>query len=181
VHLNPYGRDAVLLAADLANDPPSGREELVRRCREAGLVVDRTASDDLERTRDLLDRWRGIVDAPDPATRAVLTNGLLAESCGHPRLTDHANSTEHADRGYHLHFRDADLPVGRVLCSLIAMGTALHLAGRGMHRLGRCAVDDCDRVFADVSRTGRQRYCSTACANRDAVRRHRAREPSHER
>ncbi|MFD0851655.1 CGNR zinc finger domain-containing protein, partial [Actinomadura adrarensis] len=27
----------------------------------------------------------------------------------------------------------------------------------------------------DTSRTGRQRYCSQRCANRDAVRRHRAR------
>jgi predicted RNA-binding Zn ribbon-like protein len=54
------------------------------------------------------------------------------------------------------------------------MGTALHLAGRGMHRLGRCGVEGCERVFADVSRTGRQRYCGTVCSNRDAVRRHRA-------
>jgi predicted RNA-binding Zn ribbon-like protein len=30
-------------------------------------------------------------------------------------------------------------------------------------------------VYADLSRTGRQRYCSPTCANRDAVRRHRAR------
>lgn len=174
MHLNPYGRDAVLLAADLANDPPSGTAQLVDRCRAAGLVVEGTADDDLERTRDLLARWLRIVDAADPAERAELTNGLLAEFCGHPRMTDHA------DDGFHLHFRDADLPVGRVLCSLIAMGTALHLTGRGMHRLGRCAVGGCDRVFADVSRTGRQRYCSTACSNRDAVRRHRTRETSHE-
>ncbi|MCD2189108.1 CGNR zinc finger domain-containing protein [Actinomycetospora soli] len=180
MHLNPYGRDAVLLAADLANDPPAGRRELVDRCRDAGLVVDATAEDDLERTREVLDRWVRIVDAPVAAERAERTNELLAEFCGHPRMTDH-DSTEHADGGYHLHFRDADLPVGRVLCSLIAMGTALHLAGRGMHRLGRCAVEGCDRVYADVSRTGRQRYCSTACANRDAVRRHRSREQAHER
>lgn len=175
MHLNPYGHDAVLLAADLANDPPSGPAALVERCRAAGLFVEATADDDLERTRDVLARWVRIVDAADPAERAVLTNELLAEFCGHPRLTDHAGD------GHHLHFRDADLPLGRALGSLLAMGTALHLAGRGMHRLGRCGVDGCERVFADVSRTGRRRYCSTACANRDAVRRHRAREPSHER
>ena len=63
MHLNPYGRDAVLLAAELANDPPSGRVELVDRCRDAGLVVDATADDDLERTHDLLERWVRIVDA----------------------------------------------------------------------------------------------------------------------
>ena len=62
-----------------------------------------------------------------------------------------------------------------LLRSLVSVGTPLHLTGRGMHRLARCAVDGCADVFADVSRTGRQRYCSASCANRDAVRRHRGR------
>ncbi|WP_311256759.1 CGNR zinc finger domain-containing protein [Microbacterium sp. ARD32] len=44
-----------------------------------------------------------------------------------------------------------------------------------MHRLGRCAASPCENVYADVTRNGRQRYCSVRCANRDAVRRHRAR------
>ncbi|GIH23509.1 hypothetical protein Aph01nite_18190 [Acrocarpospora phusangensis] len=65
-------------------------------------------------------------------------------------------------------------PLGAVLFALISVSTALHLLGRGMHRLGRCAVPECTVIFADTSRTGRQRYCSQPCANRDAVRRHRA-------
>ncbi|WP_346107966.1 CGNR zinc finger domain-containing protein [Nonomuraea maheshkhaliensis] len=44
-----------------------------------------------------------------------------------------------------------------------------------MDRLGRCAADGCTAIFADTSRTARQRYRSHPCANRDAVRRHRAR------
>lgn len=169
MHLNPYGRDAVLLAADLANHPPDTPAELERRCRTAGLAVERAVTgDDLERAREVLARWVRMVDTPGPPERAALVNDLLAEFCEHPRLTDHVGD------GWHLHFREHDLPVGRVLGSLVAMGTALHLANRGMHRLGRCAVEDCPRVFADVSRTGRQRYCATTCANRDAVRRHRA-------
>lgn len=169
MHLNPYGRDAVLLAADLANRPPVTPAELERRVGEAGLVVERAAGrDDLALALAVLERWVRVVDTPEPAARAALVNDLLAEFCGHPRMTDHVGD------GWHLHFRDHDLPVGRVLASLVAMGTALHLAGRGVHRVGRCAVDGCAQVFADVSRTGRQRYCATACANRDAVRRHRA-------
>ncbi|MEV6212989.1 CGNR zinc finger domain-containing protein [Kitasatospora sp. NPDC051914] len=58
---------------------------------------------------------------------------------------------------------------------MFAVGTAQHLVGRGMHRPRRCAVAECTTIFADTSRTGRQRYCSQRCANRDAVRRHRAR------
>nr|BFE82193.1 hypothetical protein GCM10020093_047940 [Planobispora longispora] len=61
-----------------------------------------------------------------------------------------------------------------MLSALISVGTALHLVGRGMHRLRRCAAGECATIFADTSRTGRQRYCSQRCANRDAVRRHRA-------
>ncbi|MEV0531662.1 CGNR zinc finger domain-containing protein [Kitasatospora sp. NPDC050463] len=33
---------------------------------------------------------------------------------------------------------------------------------------------ECTTIFADTTRTGRQRSCSQRCANRDAVRRHRA-------
>jgi predicted RNA-binding Zn ribbon-like protein len=168
VHLNPYGQDAVLLAADLANDPPETPEELTARCLAAG-VVDHTGAgaDDLATTRDLLDTWCAIVDAPDVRTRVDRLNALLAASTAHPRLTDHAG-------GWHVHYRHDHLPLGGILRALFATGTALHLTGRGMHRLGRCAADGCDRVYADVSRTGRQRYCSPRCANRDAVRRHRA-------
>ncbi|MGA5539556.1 CGNR zinc finger domain-containing protein [Mycolicibacterium nivoides] len=39
-----------------------------------------------------------------------------------------------------------------------------------MHRIHRCAAEDCAHAFVDFSRPGTQRYC----ANRDAVRRHRA-------
>lgn len=96
---------------------------------------------------------------------------MLAASAAHPRLTDHAGS------GWHLHYREEQQPLGALLHQLISVGTALHLSGRGMHRLRRCAVTECVTIFADTSRTGRQRYCSQRCANRDAVRRHRARSP----
>lgn len=169
MQLNPYGQDAVLLAADLANDPPADAAELTRRCAAAGLVVDRPAgAADLADALALGADWLAIVDAPDAAARAALLNVLLAAATAHPRLTDHHG-------GWHLHYRDDGLPVGGVLRALVATGTALHLTGRGMHRLGRCGAEGCGRAFADVSRTGVQRYCSARCANRDAVRRHRSR------
>ena len=125
-------------------------------------------SDDVDRLLATLDAWEALVDAADERERAALLNRMLAAAAAYPRLTDHAG-------GWHLHYRDAGQPLGAVLDSLIAVGTALHLVGRGMHRLGRCAVTDCAAIFADTSRTGRQRYCSARCANRDAVRRHRTR------
>ncbi|MEE1768740.1 CGNR zinc finger domain-containing protein [Streptomyces sp. JV185] len=170
MHLNPYGEDVVNLAADLANRRPADAGELADRCRAAGLVVELPVTpQDLARTGEVLDAWEKAVDADDEHERAELLNRMLAAAAAYPRLTDHAGD------GWHLHFRDDRQPLGSLLFSLISVGTALHLAGRGMHRLRRCAVTGCTTIFADTSRTGRQRYCSQRCANRDAVRRHRAR------
>ncbi|MEU9917030.1 CGNR zinc finger domain-containing protein [Streptomyces sp. NPDC051001] len=170
MHLNPYGEDAVNLAADLANRRPASAEELADRCRAAGLVVEVPATpEDLERTAVVLDTWEKVVDTTDEHERAGLVNRMLAAAAAYPRMTDHVGT------GWHLHYRDGGQPLSGVLFSLIAVGTALHLTGRGVHRLRRCAVADCTTAFADTSRTGRQRYCSPRCANRDAVRRHRAR------
>ncbi|GII87957.1 hypothetical protein Ssi03_59470 [Sphaerisporangium siamense] len=173
MHLNPYGEDPVQLMTDLANTPPSSLDDLVDRCRAAGLRLDGPSPrpEDLATARALIGEWCAVVDAEDDGERAALLNKLLASAAAHPRLSDHAGT------GWHLHYRDEALPLGEVLRALVAVGTALHLTGRGMSRLGRCAAEECSQVYADVSRGGRQRYCSPRCANRDAVRRHRARRP----
>jgi CGNR zinc finger len=170
MRLNPYGEDPVRMAADLASAPPRTPEELSDRCAEAGVVVERPATaGDLAEVEVFMARWLEIVDTDAHRRRAELLNVLLAESSSSPRLTDHAGD------GWHIHYRDADLSLAGVLRALISVGTALHLTGRGMDRLHRCALADCGRPFADFTRSGRQRYCSPPCANRDAVRRHRAR------
>ncbi|KAA0023412.1 CGNR zinc finger domain-containing protein [Antrihabitans cavernicola] len=170
MHLNPYGADAVVLATELVNDPPDDVRALARRCVDAGVVVEvEPTAADFAATHRFLDAWTEVVDAESDAERALLLNRLLARASAYPRLTDHAET------GWHIHYRDPDMPLSGVLEALLSVGTALHLTGRGMDRLGRCATAECGRVFADVSRNGRQRYCSPACSNRDAVRRHRAR------
>ncbi|MEU0987371.1 CGNR zinc finger domain-containing protein [Streptomyces sp. NPDC005953] len=170
MHLNPYGEDAVNLAADLANRRPESVDELAERCSSAGLALEcKVTADDLDRAQVALNLWEEIVDAPEEQDRADRLNRMLAEAAAHPRLTSHPGT------GWHLHYRDAEQPIGSVLFTLFAVGTALHLTSRGMHRLRRCEVTNCNTAFADTSRTGRQRYCSQRCANRDAVRRHRAR------
>lgn len=152
------------------NSPPMTPAELGERCAGGGLVVDTVPSDaDLVDTAAFLAEWATVVDAETDVERADILNGLLARASAYPRLTNHAGD------GWHMHYRDPNIPLGSVLRALVSVGTALHLTGRGMNRLGRCAAEDCVLVFADVSRTGRQRYCGTVCSNRDAVRRHRAR------
>ena len=170
MHRNHYDGAPVLLAAALVNDPPGTPAELAVRCAAGGLAVERPPGPaDLAALLALLPRWAEVVDAPAAGRRAALLNALMAEAGAYPRLTDHRGD------GWHLHHRDDDRPLGDVLRAWLPVGTALHLAARGMDRLGRCALAGCDRVWADVSRAGRQRYCSPRCANRDAVRRHRAR------
>lgn len=170
MQLNPYGEDAVRFAVSLVDDPPDCPRRLTSRCHQAGLAVGVQATDrDVERVRAFLQRWVEVVDAADAHDRAGRLNLLLARYAAHPRLTDHTGG------GWHLHYRDDDLDLADVLAALVSVGTAIHLTGRGMHRLSRCVLPECDRIVADMSRTGRQRYCSPGCANRDAVRRHRAR------
>ncbi|MFD3509796.1 CGNR zinc finger domain-containing protein [Nocardia sp. NPDC058666] len=169
MHYNHYGREPVLLGVDLLNDPCSSAAELKRRCTAAGLVLSSPVSDgDLASVTAFLGRWRAVVQCSVRTERAALLNVLLAEYASAPRLTDHVGD------GWHLHFRDPEVATDRQIAALITVGTALHLTGLGMDRLGVCEADGCSRAYADISRNGRQRFCSPACANRSAVRRHRA-------
>jgi predicted RNA-binding Zn ribbon-like protein len=171
MHLNPYGEYAVLLAASLANDWPEDRSGIEDRTRDFGMTMDFTpAADDHARTRAVIEDWLTVVDAADPQQRAELLNAQMATAAAYPRLTDHDGE------GWHLHYRDERQTLPEVLRAVISVGTALHLTTRGMHRLRRCAAGDpCTAVVVDVTRNGRQQYCSVRCANRAAVRRHRAR------
>lgn len=157
------------MAATLVGAPPRTAAELAERCAETGVVVEQPATEaDLHELEAFLARWLTVVDADTPRLRADRLNELLAETSAYPRLTDHAGD------GWHIHYRDSGLRLAAVLRALISVGTALHLSGRGMDRLRRCALAECHLPFGDFTRGGRQRYCSPTCANRDAVRRHRA-------
>ncbi|WP_144874062.1 CGNR zinc finger domain-containing protein [Microbacterium sp. 1.5R] len=170
MHLNPYGEYAVLLAASLANEWPTDRAGIERRTLSMGMtMVFPPASDDHERVREVIDDWLAIVDEKDSAERARILNEQMAEAAAYPRLTDHDGE------GWHLHYRDDVRSLPFVLRAIFTVGTSLHLVTRGMDRLGRCEASPCTNVVVDVTRNGRQRFCSVRCANRAAVRRHRAR------
>lgn len=178
MHLNPYGEYAVLLAASLANEWPSDSAGIIERAREFGMTMDFvTTKDDHARTRSVIDEWLRVVDANAPEQRARLLNSQMASATAYPRLTDHSGE------GWHLHYRDDNQSLSHVLHAVISVGTALHVTTKGMGRLGRCEAgttpgDPCRNVVVDVTRNGRQRYCSVRCANRAAVRRHRMRASS---
>ncbi|HCS62374.1 MAG TPA: hypothetical protein DIW46_13435 [Microbacterium sp.] len=172
MHLNPYGEYAVLLAGSLANDWPEDRAAIEERTLDLGMTMTfPPAPGDHLAVRGVIDEWLEIVDETDPDRRAELLNARLAAAAAYPRLTNHDGE------GWHLHYRDDVQSMPFVLRAIINLGTALHLVTRGMNRLGRCAAAPCTNVVVDVTRNGRQRFCSVRCANRAAVRRHRATLP----
>lgn len=170
MHLNPYGTYAVQLAASLANDWPGDRDAIEERTREFGMTMsfDSRPSDHAE-VRCVVDEWLAVVDADTPESRAALLNSQMAEAAAFPQLVNHN------DEGWHLHYRDDRRTLAGVMRSIFPVGTALHLTTRGVTRLRRCEAKPCAQVVVDVTRNGRQRYCSVRCANRAAVRRHRER------
>lgn len=169
MHFNHDGRDAVQLGVDLANCRPTNARRLAERCRFAGVIFDGGAptDDDLAIVESFLDRWAAMARIDVTEERVSALNLLLTTYAAAPRLTNHANTD------WHLHFRDDEVAPGQMIAALVSVGTALHLAGRGVDRLGACAATECDQLFADTSRNGRQRYCSPGCGNRAAVRRYR--------
>ncbi|AJT41612.1 CGNR zinc finger domain-containing protein [Psychromicrobium lacuslunae] len=170
MRVNPYGEDPLRLAVRLVNEPVHSAAELQVVCQQAGVVLERPVSKtDLAQTYRMLDDWLAVLDAEEAEQRAQVLNQLLASSATYPSLTDHQGD------GWHLHYREENLALWQILRTMLYVGTALHLAGRGMNRLGRCQATNCERIYVDFSRPGSQRYCSPACANRSAVQRHRDR------
>jgi hypothetical protein len=101
----------------------------------------------------------------------VLLNGLLAEVPLRPHISDHG-------LGPHLHYGEPGTGLVDRVRANTAFGLALAVCEHGAERLGRCRAAGCDRVYADVRRGPRRRYCSRACQNRSSVAAFRARRAS---
>ena len=169
MQVNPYIEPLLRNATDLANTPPSSAAELEQRWLRWGLIPSPrpVRDDDLEIATGFLTEWNRLVDAATEAARVELLNDMLRRYTAPPSITDHDGS------GWHLHYRDPKAAFGNTLAGATTASAAQFLCARGMRRLGRCELPDCDTAFVDFSRPGKQRYCSPACANRGAVRRHR--------
>jgi predicted RNA-binding Zn ribbon-like protein len=100
---------------------------------------------------------------------ADLVNALLADARAMPQLVRHDGID------WHLHAVSPDEPlVSRVLVEA-AMAMADLVRGDEMSRLAICADETCEGVVLDLTRNRSRRFCSTTCANRNAVAAYRAR------
>ena len=100
---------------------------------------------------------------------AELVNTLLADAHALPQLRRHDGLY------WHIHAVPADAPLDRRVAVEVAMAMIDVIRADELSRLSVCADDHCDDLVLDLSRNRSRRYCSTTCANRNAVAAYRAR------
>ena len=128
---------------------------------------DRDAAE-LAALRALRPVLRELLTAPRDRA-AELVNAMLAEARAMPQLV------RHDGMDWHLHAVSTDEPlVSRVLVET-AMAMADLVRGDEMSRLAICADATCEAVVLDLTRNRSRRFCSTTCANRNAVAAYRTR------
>jgi predicted RNA-binding Zn ribbon-like protein len=118
--------------------------------------------------RRLRPRLRTMLLAPRDDMVAEVNDALSGVALS-PRLT------RHGDVDWHLHAVADDRPLAERVLVETAMALIDVIRAEEGSRISVCADDTCESVVLDLSRNRSKRYCSTACANRNAVAAYRAR------
>ena len=100
---------------------------------------------------------------------AGLVNAILAEAEALPQLV------RHDGLDWHLHAVPRDAPLDRRVAVESAMAMIDVIRTDELSRLSVCADGRCEGLVLDLSRNRSRRFCSTTCANRNAVAAYRAR------
>ncbi len=100
---------------------------------------------------------------------AGLVNAMLADAEALPQLL------RHDGLDWHIHAVPADAPLERRVVVETAMAMVDLIRADELSRLSVCADDRCGGLVLDLSRNRSRRFCSTTCANRNAVAAYRAR------
>jgi predicted RNA-binding Zn ribbon-like protein len=100
---------------------------------------------------------------------AELVNAMLTEADALPQLV------RHDGLDWHIHAVPRDSPLNRRVVVETAMAMVDVIRSDEHSRLGLCADDRCGGLVLDLSRNRSRRFCSTTCANRNAVAAYRAR------
>ena len=124
---------------------------------------------ELDEVRALREPLRRLLTAPRDES-ADIVNDLLASANAVPQLV------RHGDYDWHIHAVPNDAPLAVRIQIEAAMGMVDVIRSDETSRLGVCADSSCDDVVLDLSRNRRKRYCSTTCANRNAVAAYRSRQ-----
>jgi predicted RNA-binding Zn ribbon-like protein len=104
---------------------------------------------------------------------AELVNAILADARAVPQLR------RHDGLDWHTHAVPAEAPLHRRIAVETAMAMIDLIRADELSRLSICADEHCDGLVLDLTRNRSRRYCSTSCANRNAVAAYRARTRQH--
>lgn len=118
--------------------------------------------------RALRPRLRAMLLAPRD-DMAAHVNAALSDVRLRPRLV------RHDEIDWHLHALADDRPLAERVLIETAMALIDVIRADEGSRLSVCADDACQAIALDLSRNRSKRYCSTTCANRNAVAAYRAR------
>ena len=172
-----FGHDTALslrAAVDLVNsaEPPdtlTSVEDLRAWAQRHGNTGRHDGDEaELDAVRRLRPQLRELLTAErDVAARMV--NEMLAEAGALPQLV------RHGDMDWHIHAVALDAPLERRMLVETAMAMIDVIRAEEHSRLAVCADEGCDGLVLDLSRNRARRFCSTTCANRNAVAAYRAR------
>jgi len=103
---------------------------------------------------------------------AELVNAHLAEARALPQLR------RHDGLDWHIHAVSPEAPLDRRIAVETAMAMVDVIRADELSRLSVCADERCNGLVLDLSRNRSRRFCTTTCANRNAVAAYRARQAS---
>jgi len=129
--------------------------------------IDRDQAE-LEGLREIRPQLRAMLLAPRD-DMALAVNEALAGIALTPRLA------RHGTLDWHLHAVADDHPLPERVIVETAMALIDVIRAEEGSRISVCADDSCEALALDLSRNRSKRYCSTVCANRNAVAAYRAR------
>jgi predicted RNA-binding Zn ribbon-like protein len=127
-----------------------------------------SSASELEAVRALRPVLRRLLTA-ERDDAAELVNAMLADAQAVPQLR------RHDGLDWHIHAVPLDAPLDRRIAVEVAMAMVDVIRADELSRLAVCADQRCDGLVLDLSRNRSRRFCSTACANRNAVAAYRAR------
>lgn len=163
-----YRNDGVGTAVALVNAVDAPDESLPAILTRYNFLADELTHDGVEQLRAWARHLRPVFTAADQTSAVELLNELIGHVAMGPHISDHG-------LGPHLHYAPPGAGLVDRVRANTAIGLAFVLCEHGASRLGVCAADRCDRVYADISRGPRRRYCSASCLNRSSVAAFRAR------
>ncbi len=171
MNFDHYTDREVALAASLVNGIGEPEEFRAMLAAHNVSAIGKLTPKVMAEVQALLPRLRCIFETEDPQEAAGVINALLREAGALPQITNHDGEQ------WHLHYTPSDAPLALRLAAEAAMGLAIVMSNDGLERLKRCAADDCDDVFVDMSRNRSRRYCDpSVCGNRANVAAFRARQ-----